>query len=246
MVLTELLEHARLHNPELARCLRATLNVASGNVAAQRLYESLGFSIVREDADHGLTWIAMTKTLRPDIEQLAVIAPQAMEQHPQVQWLVEPGDDDRALQLHLRVPGDPRRVALLEVLPTASVFFGAVAGASTGPDFADLGPEEVLEVFTDYVDQLCAMLLGPTTVHYVWCGDRWHNTRVVCESLEHGERVSGEFFGLRRRVLTRLGVQFEETTVRFEPNVAATDWRPGDPVERYPVECHDVWGRRAE
>ncbi|WP_420176624.1 hypothetical protein [Luteococcus sp. OSA5] len=163
-----------------------------------------------------------------------------------MQWIVEPGDEDQSLQLHLRVPGDPRRVALLEVLPTASVFFGAAAGASTGPDFAEMGPEEVLEVFTDYVDQLCAMLLGPTTVHYVWRGDRLHNTRVVCESAEDGERVSGEFFGLRRRVLTRLGVQFEECALHFPPDMATTNWRPGDPMEPYPRDAADSWWRRAE
>lgn len=69
VLVTELLEHARLHNPELARCLRATLNVASGNVAARRLYESLDFSVTGEEADHGRTWLAMTRALEPHASQ---------------------------------------------------------------------------------------------------------------------------------------------------------------------------------
>lgn len=246
VLVTELLEHARLHNPELARCLRATLNVASDNVAAQRLYESLGFRVLREDADHGRTWLAMATELRPDLEQLAVIAPQVMEQHPDVQWIVEPGDDDRALRLHLRVPGDPRRVALLEVLPTASVFLGQLAGCGIAPDFADMGDEEVEEVFTEYVDRLCALLLGPTTVLQVWRGDRLHSARMIGEREEAGDCSSGELFGLRRRILTGFGVQLEETELVFSDDVTPTGWRPGDLVEPYPVDVPNNWWKTPE
>ncbi len=69
VLVTERLEHALLHSPELARCLRATLNVASGNVAARRLYESLDFSVTGEEADHGRTWLGMTRALEPHASQ---------------------------------------------------------------------------------------------------------------------------------------------------------------------------------
>lgn len=243
LLVTELLEHARLHSPELARSLRATLNVFADNLPARRLYESLGFRVAAESEHDGRGALAMEKGLRPDIEQLAVMTPWIMERHPLVQWMVEPGDDDRPLRLHLRVPGDPRRVALLEVLPTASVFLGCMTGASTGPDFAEMGDEEVEEVFTEYVERLCALLLGPTTVQHVWRGDRLHSTR-VSGRFEH-QFVAGEFFGLRPRLLTRFGVRFQETTRHFPADVVATDWRPGDPVEPYPVGVPEAFWRDA-
>ncbi|MGO4956699.1 GNAT family N-acetyltransferase [Luteococcus sp. Sow4_B9] len=243
VLVTELLEHARLHSPELARSLRATLNVFADNAPARRLYGSLGFAVVEESVQAGRTTLAMEMPLRPDIEHVAVMAPQVLARHPEVQWLVEPGDDDQALRLHLRVPGNPRRVALLEVLPTASVFLGHVAGAGTGPDFADMGPEEVEEVFTEYVDRLCAVLLGPTTVNHVWRGNRLHNTRVTGSREGAGDSISGEFFGLRRRVLRRFEVDFDETTLHFPDDVVPTTWRPGDPVEPYPVDAPDNWWR---
>ncbi|MEL4356682.1 MULTISPECIES: GNAT family N-acetyltransferase [unclassified Luteococcus] len=245
VLVTALLAHARLHSPELARATRATLNVFADNQPARGLYESLGFTVVEETVHDGRGALAMIKAIRPDIEQLAVMAPQVMARHRLVQWLLEPGDDDRALRLHLRVPGDPRRVALLEVLPTASVFLGRVAGARVTPDFAERGDEEVEEVFTDCVNQLCALLLGPTMVHHVWRGDRLHATRVVGNSEEAGDHGAGELFGLRRRVLTRFGVQFEETELHFPADVEATVWRPGDPGGRYPLEAPDEWWREA-
>lgn len=243
VLVTELLDHARVQSPELARSLRATLNVFVDNAPARRLYESLGFAVVEESVQAGRTTLAMEMPLRPDIEQLAVMAPQVLARHPEVQWLVEPGDDDQALRLHLRVPGNPRRVALLEVLPTASVFLGRVAGAGTGPDFADMGPEEVEEVFTEYVARLCAFLVGPTTVHHVWRGDRLHSARVTGSREGAGDSISGEIFALRRRVLRRFGVDFEETTLHFPDDAVATTWRPGDPVERYPLDAPDSWWR---
>lgn len=245
-LVTELLEHARLRSPELARSLRATLNVFADNLPARSLHESLGFAVVEESVQAGRATLAMEMPLRPDIEHLSMVAPQVMARHPEVQWLVEPGDDDRALRLHLRVPGDPRRVALLEVPPTASVFLGRVAGAEAGPDFADMGPEEVEEVFTEYVDRLCAFLLGTTTVHHVWRGDRLHNTRINGSREGAGDSFSGEIFGLRRRVLSRFGVEFEETTLHFPDNAVASPWRPGDPVERYPLDVPDSWWREPE
>lgn len=241
LLVTELLEHARLHSPELARCLRVTLNVFEDNLPARRLYESLGFSVAAESVHDGRPALVMTKELRPDIEHLALMTPRIMERHPLVQWLMEPGDDDRPLRLHLRVAGDPRRVALLDVLPTASVYLGCVAGAATGPDFADQGDEEVEGVFTDYIGRLCSLLLGPTTVRQAWRGDRWHSAHVTGSREGAGDSWSGEIFGLRRRVLSRLGVQFEQTTLHFPADVASTGWRPGDPVEHYPLNVPDSW-----
>lgn len=70
VLVTELLAHARLHSPEPARCLRATLNVFANNLPARRLYESLGFRVAAETVHDGRRALAMIKELRPDTEQL--------------------------------------------------------------------------------------------------------------------------------------------------------------------------------
>lgn len=66
VLVTQLLDHARLHSPEHARAMRATLNVFADNLPARRLYESLGFRMVAESAPDGRGALAMEKTIRPE------------------------------------------------------------------------------------------------------------------------------------------------------------------------------------
>lgn len=70
VLVTELLVHARLQSPELARCLRATLNVFADNLPARRLYESLGFRVAAETVHDGRRALAMGKEFHTEIKQL--------------------------------------------------------------------------------------------------------------------------------------------------------------------------------
>ncbi|MEL4505499.1 GNAT family N-acetyltransferase [Luteococcus sp. H138] len=65
----QVLEHARLHSPELARATRATLNVFTDNLAARSLYDSLGFQTTGEGELHdGRESVRMAKALGSDIK----------------------------------------------------------------------------------------------------------------------------------------------------------------------------------
>ena len=93
-----------------------------------------------------------------------------MERHPAVQWLVEPPTDDEPLRLHLRVPGDPRRVAVLRVL--AGPMAGAVGMAWPRFFMANLAG---------------ALLWACSMVSLAWLGGRWLPfERMVKSVLEFG------------------------------------------------------------